>query len=82
MNWKAEYQLQDMDPAQRVGIICKKCELSQPLTVADLMARFDGQLYLYEVERQLSCKSWGCGSPVRLELCHDGLMEGFQGGLA
>ncbi|GJM01517.1 MAG: hypothetical protein DHS20C08_00180 [Rhodomicrobium sp.] len=82
MNWKTEYQLQDMDPTQKVGIICKKCGLSQSLTVAELITRFDRQLYLYEAERALLCTSWGCGSAVRLELSHDGLMEGFQGGLA
>lgn len=81
MNWKMEYQLQDMEPTHKVGIICKKCGLSQPLSVAELIERLDPQLYLYQVEKELVCNRWGCNSAVRLEICHDNLMEGFQGGL-
>lgn len=80
-NWKHKYQIADLPPHQMVGLVCKTCNLSQPKTVAELVALTDPQYYMNEVENALVCRTWNCKGKLRMELSHDIIVEGFQGGL-
>ncbi len=82
MSWKEKYQLQDMTRGQTIGFVCKSCNLSQPSKVGVLLETLEGTLYLDEVEKAQKCRAWNCGGDLRMELSHDIIMEGFQGGLA
>lgn len=81
MSWKDNYQISDLSPDQMIGFVCKACQLSQPKTVAELITLTDKQLYMYEVEQALVCRTWNCKGKLRMELSHDIIVEGFQGGL-
>lgn len=82
MSWKEELQLRDLPAERKIGFRCKKCNLSQPKLVQELLLKFEPVLYLDEVEARLICRSWGCGGALMMELEHTIIMEGFQGGLA
>lgn len=73
------------EPNDELGFMCKNihCKAYYKLSVEEVIAlpQFNERTQLLEVQEQMKCKRWGCGSPVRLEWSQDHLLQGFQGGL-
>lgn len=83
MNWKTGLQILDLDPADRLELVCRKCGHLRYLTGAQLLARQGAShLYLDEVETRARCTQHGCGGRMRMAKPHSGESSGFVGGIA
>jgi hypothetical protein len=83
MSWKTDTRLSDLDDGTELEIKCKVCQLHryELATVLKAQERYR-QLYLDELEASLRCRVKTCNGLVRLSVTHDGLNQGFVGGLA
>ena len=83
MNWKTSLQLRDLSADQRLEMTCKQCGHIHYMSVETIAeVRGSPNLYLDEIERMTTCKSYGCWGRVRLALVRRGDTSGFVGGLA
>ncbi len=83
MNWKTELRLTDLPACERLEIVCRHCGKARYETAGALAAHEDlAQAALDEAERALRCRDRGCKGRVRLARVHDGVTEGFVGGMA
>lgn len=83
MNWKREITLLDLDDDTEIEITCRRCGIMRYRRPVELLK--DDELahaYLDEVESHLRCDVRACRGAVRLAIVHDGLTEGFVGGMA
>ena len=81
--WKRDLQLCDLDPCDELEITCRACGLTRYETVSAVAAVLKSpQLYLDQAEARLQCLARGCKGSVRIAIVHDGLNEGFVGGMA
>ncbi len=83
MNWKANLQVLDLEPGDRLELTCRKCGHVRYLTGETLLARKGAaQLWLYQVEQRAKCNQRGCGGPMRMAMPRTGETSGFVGGIA
>ena len=84
MNWKANLQILDLDPEQRLEATCKDCGHVHFITPAQVIRQGAERSFLYvdELERETICKARGCRGQVRLAMVRSGETSGFVGGLA
>lgn len=83
MNWKSNLQVLDLEPADRLELVCRKCGHLRYLTGAQLNERKGAaRLYLHEVEARARCKQRGCSGTMRMAMPHSGETSGFVGGIA
>lgn len=82
--WKTTLQVRDLDPGQRLEMLCRVCGHVHYLTLPDIerQGRDRGFLYLDELERQTVCRRRGCHGTVRLAIVRTGETSGFVGGMA
>ena len=83
MNWKAELQVRDLEPGQRLEMTCKECGHVHYLTREQILCAPEREfLWLDEVEKESVCKARGCHGRVRMALIRKRAASGFVGGLA
>ena len=83
MNWKANLQVRDLEPTQRLEVTCRICSHVHFLTRKQIVQSPEREfLYLDEVERETICRARGCRGSVRIALVRSGETSGFVGGLA
>lgn len=83
MSWKDRIQVCDLDPADRLELLCRKCRHLRYLTGTELRARKSAaRLTLAEVEQRAKCRQRGCGENMRLAMPDQGDTVGFVGGIA
>lgn len=82
--WKSTLQVRDLDPGQRLEMMCRTCGHVHYLTRADIEHQGEdrGFVYLDELERQTVCRRRGCHGTVRLALVRQRAASAFVGGLA
>jgi len=82
-SWKESVQVRDLDPGQRLEIICKSCGHVHYLTREAICVSAEREfLYLDEIERETICKARGCRGTVRLAVIRKRDTSAFVGGLA
>lgn len=83
MNWRTNIQIRDLEPSDRLELLCRNCGTLRWLTGDELLAR-DGvsHLTLLEVERRARCRQRGCGGGMRLAMPCAHETKGFVGGIA
>lgn len=83
MTWKTAIQVRDLDPDDRLELVCRQCGHLRYLTGASLQARKGADdLYLDEIEAKARCTQRGCNGTVRMALPPRGDTSGFVGGIA
>ena len=84
MSWKSDLQLRDLDEAQAIEVLCRRCNdayYEQAASLLEAAAALTPDTYLDEVEAHLTCKRWGCAGPVTISLTDSAETSGFVGGL-
>ena len=83
MTWKAEIQLLDLDPDERVEITCRRCGRVTFARAAQLACTLgDRQLFLDEVEARLLCSVSWCAGPVVIAIPITDPGATFAGGMS
>lgn len=83
MSWKDRLRVHDLEPADRLELVCRRCGRLRWLTGKELHARKGAQrLTLAEVEARARCRQRGCGGAMRMAMPHTGETVGFVGGIA
>lgn len=83
MNWKRNIQVLDLEPEDRLELVCRKCNKLRWLTGKELLDRADAKyLWLEDVERRARCRQRGCGGNMRMAMPGEGETTGFVGGIA
>ncbi|HEY9091770.1 hypothetical protein [Parasphingorhabdus sp.] len=83
MNWKRNIQVLDLEPSDRLELLCRKCGKLRWLTGEELLSRPDAKyLWLEDVERRARCRQRGCGGTMRMAMPGEGETSGFVGGIA
>lgn len=82
-NWKSALQVLDLEPSDRLLLLCRKCRKHRYITGEELQARGGAaRLWLYEVEERARCRQRGCNGAMRLSWPSMGETSGFVGGIA
>ena len=79
MSWKRNIQLLDLDPGERMEVLCRRCGQTSYLTPPHMGKP---HLYLDEAEAALQCARRGCGGAVLLAMSTQGAGVSFSGGIA
>lgn len=83
MSWKDRIQVCDLDPGDRLELLCRRCGRLRYMTGQELLARKSAyHLTLAEVENRARCRQRGCGGAMRLAMPDQGDTVGFVGGIA
>lgn len=83
MNWRTNIQIRDLEPTDRLELICRKCGKLRWITGSELQARKGlNHLALREVEARARCRQRGCGGNMRLAMPSPQDTAGFVGGIA
>lgn len=83
MSWKDRLQVRDLEPGDRLELLCRRCGRLRYVTGAELQQRTSAiYLTLAEVEARARCRQRGCGGGMRLAMPDQGDTVGFVGGIA
>ena len=83
MSWKDQLQVCDLNAADRLELVCRRCGHLRYLIGTEILARKSAQrLTLAEVEQRARCRQRGCNGTMRLAMPDQGDTVGFVGGIA
>ena len=81
--WADGMQVLDLEPGDRLEMVCRRCGHLHYVDVAMLQADARSRrLYLSEVAARGRCKARGCDGTVRMSLPRPHKTSGFVGGIA
>lgn len=83
MSWKDRLQVCDLEPDDRIELLCRKCGHLRYLSGLEVQARKGAEgLTLAQVEARARCRQRGCRGAMRLAMPLKGEATGFVGGIA